>query len=260
MDKNEFLDFSKALDAAYEGVGKPPMGSAGKAVVFQSLADVSFSQFTLALTAHLSDEATGMFAPTAAHIRAQLSKFREADGRPTVEEAWAIAIAGQDEMATVVMSDDIAAALGICRPILDAGDEVGARMAFKEAYTRLVREARAGQKPVNWFPSLGHDPQGREQALLEAYRLNRLSKAQVAGLLPSVPSRYAMKALPPPKSEEEAQSREYIAAQFAKLSAVLKRGSNIREVEKVAFRERENARKEELRQQTEARMVLLEVT
>jgi hypothetical protein len=252
--ESEYKNFVEAMDAACEQVYKPAMGGAGKAIMFRSLADVSFSDFTKALAAHVSDEATGMFAPTAAHIRAQLSKFQAADGRPTVEEAWAIAISAQDEMVTVVMSDDIVAALGICRPILDAGDEVGARMAFKEAYPRIVREARMSKKPVRWFPSLGHCPQGREQALLEAYQLGKLARPQVAMLLVNVPSRQGMKALPPPKSEDEAQSREYIAEQLAKLTAVLRCGNEKREAEKTAFRERENERKEELRQQTETLM------
>jgi hypothetical protein len=33
-------------------------------------------------------------------------------------------------------------------PILDLGDEVSARMAFKESYIRIVAQARAARQPV----------------------------------------------------------------------------------------------------------------
>lgn len=102
------------------------------------------------------------------------------DGRPTPDEAWAML--PQDEMQTVVMTQDMAEAWGIAR---QADDRVGARMAFLTAYRRIVQQARDAHVPVKWFSSLGHDPLGREAAIEEAVRLGRLSPPHAAGLLPS---------------------------------------------------------------------------
>lgn len=104
------------------------------------------------------------------------------DGRPGADEAWAMI--PKDEQTSVVMTEEMAEALGIARPLLDDGDKVAARMAFKEAYARIVGANKtAGIKP-KWFPSLGHEKAGRDLALAEAVRLGRLSVAHAIGLTP----------------------------------------------------------------------------
>jgi len=104
------------------------------------------------------------------------------DGRPTPEQAWAMI--PRDEGVTVVMTEDMAQAWGIARPLLDEGDQVAARMAFLESYRSIVMQARdAGVKP-KWFPSIGHDKNGREAPLLDAVRKGLLKSDQVVGLLP----------------------------------------------------------------------------
>lgn len=104
------------------------------------------------------------------------------DGRPGVEEAWAMLPMNED--VTVVWTDEMVQAWGIAAPLLTDGDRITARMAFKEKYTQLVQEARTERKPVKWTPSLGRDARGREAALTEAVRLGRLGASHVAGLLP----------------------------------------------------------------------------
>ena len=104
------------------------------------------------------------------------------DGRPGPEEAWAML--PRDEAATVVWTDEMAEAMGVAQPLLNQGEFVPARMAFKEAYTKLVQKARDARLPVKWTASLGHDPAGREQVLKEAVERGRLPAAHVAGLLP----------------------------------------------------------------------------
>ena len=96
----------------------------------------------------------------------------------------------QDEAGSTVWTDEMAAACGVARHLLAEGDRIGARMAFKEAYSRLVAQARDDGKPVRWSPSLGHDPGGREAVLQEAVRLGRLSIAHAAvELLPGIEDR-----------------------------------------------------------------------
>lgn len=110
------------------------------------------------------------------------------DGRPGAEEAWAMI--PQDEAGSTVWTEEMAAAFGVARHLLADGDRIGARMAFKESYGRLVSQARDDGKPVRWSPSLGHDPGGREAVLQEAVRLGRLSIAHAAvELLPGIEDR-----------------------------------------------------------------------
>lgn len=110
---------------------------------------------------------------------------RISDGRPGPEEAWAIALASADEAETVVWTDEIAQAYARAAPILEARDQVGARMAFREAYERIVRDAKAAGTSCVWVPSLGTDPQRRAQAITAAVEAGRLSEQQARPFLPA---------------------------------------------------------------------------
>ena len=123
----------------------------------------------------------GKFAPVPADILEILDKAFP-DGRPGPDEAWSMV--PRDEATSAVLNDEIGEAMQAARPLLNEGDQIAARMAFKEAYTRIVdRNKLAGLKP-KWFPSLGHDPEGREHVLNDAVAKGLLSSDQVAGLLP----------------------------------------------------------------------------
>lgn len=110
-----------------------------------------------------------------------LDRMSTAGGHPTANEAWGMVLASQDEAETVVWTDQVAEAAAVARPILDAGDEVGARMAFRDAYERIIRERNDSPR---WFPSLGHDPVRRNTALDRAVADGRLRREHVDGLLP----------------------------------------------------------------------------
>lgn len=89
---------------------------------------------------------------------------------PGAEEAWALC--PRDEAQTVVWTDAIAEAFGVARPLLQEGDHVAARMAFRETYNRIVAESH-GATP-KWWPSIGHDVHGRARPLLAAAESGRL--------------------------------------------------------------------------------------
>lgn len=108
------------------------------------------------------------------------------DGRPGAEEAWSLM--PFDEAQSVVWSDEMAAAFGVCGPLLEQGDRVAARMAFKEAYSRLVNAARDAGVAVRWTPSLGHDAGGREAALLAAVDRGQLTLEHARALEPKLPA------------------------------------------------------------------------
>ncbi|KPA87049.1 hypothetical protein PF66_06394 [Pseudomonas asplenii] len=103
-----------------------------------------------------------------------LKHAQAADGRPGKDEAWAIAMTTHDEFETVVLTDEIQLALAAAKPVLDAGDKVGARMAFISAYERFVTQARADAKPVGWHVSVGFDANRRVQAITRAVQMQRI--------------------------------------------------------------------------------------
>lgn len=107
--------------------------------------------------------------------------LRVEDGRPTLEEAWAMI--PRDEHASVVWTEEVAHAWGVVLPLLEEGEVRSARSAFHEVYVRSVVEARLRREPVRWAPSLGRDAAGREQVLREAVELGRLPAAHVEQLL-----------------------------------------------------------------------------
>lgn len=111
-----------------------------------------------------------------------IARIQDADGRPGVEEAWSMI--PRDEADSVVLTDEMAMAMGAALPLLAAGDDVGARMAFKEVYSREVTQARAAGRPVHWFASLGHDTAGREPVIRQAVQQGRLTRAQAVKHLP----------------------------------------------------------------------------
>lgn len=149
----------------------------------------------------------------------QIEKLQP-DGRPGADEAWAMI--PRDEYTTVVMTNEMAEAYGIARPLLDEGDQVAARMAFKEAYARIVdANKRIGATP-KWFPSLGQDKEGREVALAEAVRLGRLSGDHACALLPPDRSIPLLESAGAPLAiEHKPVSKEVATENFAKLKAML---------------------------------------
>lgn len=104
------------------------------------------------------------------------------DGRPGPNEAWAMC--PRSEADSAVWTDEMSRAFFAAKPLIDAGDDVAARMTFIETYQREITQARANKLPPNWWPSLGFDLDGRERALREAQTKGRLSHDQTLKLLP----------------------------------------------------------------------------
>lgn len=120
------------------------------------------------------------FAPNPAAIA---NRCKAMDGRPGAEEAWAMIPFRGDTSA--VWTDEMAAAWGVVAPLLQEGDRVAARMAFKEAYVRMVQTARDNGVPVRWTLTQGSDRAGRQAALIEAVRNRRMSVNAAVQLLPA---------------------------------------------------------------------------
>lgn len=175
QDKQQFADVIKATFDSYHR--EQPMNMTLR-LWWEMLGPFDIGSVRAACLKHIATEPK--FPPTIGQILEILNAGSKC-GRLGAEEAWALAVRACDESETVVMNDDIAQAWGICKPIMDLGDEVGARMAFKESYHRITASA-AG--PVKWWPSIGNCPHKRDAALSEAKRQGLLPAPQVAGLLP----------------------------------------------------------------------------
>ena len=157
--------------------GRAPT-STQEAMVFRALAAHDLRAVRAALDAHIRDPQRGRFVPLPADLLAHLDGDATSDGRPGPQEAWAMSLPAADQSRTVVWTAEMSEAWGIAWPVLhEHGDEVGARMAFLEAYTRLVAVARKAGRPVEWTSTLGTDARLRDDALRVAVDAGRLPLA-----------------------------------------------------------------------------------
>jgi hypothetical protein len=123
-----------------------------------------------------------------AGIIAQVDKLNP-NRRISADEAWAIY--PHDEATSAVITNEIAEAMGVAQPLLNEGDKVGARMAFKTAYERITENNKSQGIEPTWFPSLGTEQHGRDQAIKEAVRLGRLPKHSMDLLPPPIDNKFA---------------------------------------------------------------------
>jgi hypothetical protein len=176
MREPDFDQFGQMLDAVCSLLsrGSYQPSPQNTALWFRALARFDLADVRMAFDAHVADPQRGRFVPVPADLIAQLEQCAEGDGRPGPEEAWAQALRARSEWATVVWTPEMSAAWNIAKPVFELGDEVGARMAFREAYSRLVDEARKDRVPVRWDVSLGFDPEGRGDVIGSAIVDGRL--------------------------------------------------------------------------------------
>ena len=180
---NERQDFSVLLDELGEHYGRRVSGST-KLMWWRLLADkLDLASLRQALDRHLLDRTRGRFFPQPSDVLAELERM--GGGRPSADEAWALALETFDEGATVCVTDEILLAAVVASPVWESGDKVGARMAFKAAYERVVDERRLqGQRPC-WQLSLGWDAQRRDLAARVGLEAGRLSLEQARPFLAS---------------------------------------------------------------------------
>jgi hypothetical protein len=133
------------------------------------------------------------------------------DGRPGVEEAWALIPAGEDD--TIVWTAEMAEAHAACAPLLADGDRIAARMAFKEVYAKAVTRAFAAGEPVSWSASLGWDLEKRKRVLTAAVEAGKLPALVVREECPALPLTTAEKlALPAPNPTHRENFREKLTS------------------------------------------------
>lgn len=176
MHSSELKEFTSVLDSVCQMLsrGSYAPNTTSTAIFFNTLRAYDLSMVKAAFAAHCADPQRGRFPPVPADILAQIEGAAENDGRPGAEEAWAVCLPASDEARTVVWTAEMAEAWGLARVVLDAGDEVGARMTFRETYSRLIASARKLRAAPQWSATLGHDEAMRADALRAAVGAGRL--------------------------------------------------------------------------------------
>lgn len=169
MQKHQIASLALALCATAEVMGQTLTANAAKTMA-EDLSIFPPVAVADALKACRRD-VTGKLT-----LGAIMQRIQVADGRPGRDEAWAIALASTDEYDTVVMTDEIQLALSAARPVLDVGDKIGAKFAFLSAYDRLILQARAEGRPVQWHVSIGFDACRRVVAVNAAVNMMRIPK------------------------------------------------------------------------------------
>lgn len=170
MLKTDLNEFNSTLEAVAEMLGKPKPSPVQLTLYFRTLEKYSIETVKSAITAHISDTDAGRFWPTPAHIIGKIQDKTE--GHISEDEAWSIALKAQDEEETVFWTSEISEAWGVARVVMQSGDKIGARMAFKAAYSRLTRDSNG--KPA-WIMSEGFNPDLKRLAVLEAKEKGRIS-------------------------------------------------------------------------------------
>lgn len=154
--------------------------------VNQPMPDLALAEMAHELEAYPVDNVLAALR----RCRSELKVIRYGDildrlpgGHPGPEEAWSIVSRGlQNEALTVVWTDEMREAFWVALGVQD--DLVAARMAFKEAYSKAVSEARGRHEPPKWSVSAGTDRHDTERAVLEAVKAGRLSMAFADKFLP----------------------------------------------------------------------------
>lgn len=124
---------------------------------------------------------TSHFAPQLADI-VKLCQSQVPDIWLGPDEAWALM--PKSEQDSAMLTDEIAQAMAAASALLEQGDKVAARMAFKDCYTRLVEQAKVQGRPPRYFPSFGADAMGRVQVLGNAVLRGQVPLQQALEYLP----------------------------------------------------------------------------
>lgn len=115
-----------------------------------------------------------------------LDQLDAINGRLGADEAFALVLKAKDETQTVVWTDEVAQAWAAVYSMVQSKDQVGARMAFKQAYERIAQDARAQLKRPEPAFTLGTDPELRRVAITQAHEQGRLPLALALDALEGV--------------------------------------------------------------------------
>lgn len=175
LSSDQLAELAAAIVATAETLGQTLSANAAK-LMAEDLAGYPAAAIVTALRACRHEVKGRLTLPEI------LQRIQRADGHPSPDEAWAIALEASDEEQTVVMTEEIGKARLAALPVLMAGDKIGGRRTFLAAYERLLTASRSAGKPARWAASFGRNSERRLLAIEEAGRLGRLPTAEVERL------------------------------------------------------------------------------
>jgi len=163
MDKSQAKEFSDELTAIFDVYGKAAPSKAVKNIWWRSLSKFDLTVVIKALGIHVD---SSKYFPNPADV---IELLIASDGRPTADEAWAIALPARDEDQSVIWTEEIEQAfLSIALPILETGDDIGARIGFRANYERRVDHSRSQGIKARWFMNAGNNLQIRHDTAIKA--------------------------------------------------------------------------------------------
>jgi hypothetical protein len=244
MQSQDKKAFKEAIEAAFEIHDKKVTVSILR-MYWNALKGYELSDVLLAIDGHNSDPERGSYKPKPADLIRHLPRGKQ---HPGADEAWTIAIQAADEGASLIWTQQIAEAWGIVSSLYLGGDKSGARMAFRDAYNRIIQSAG---EPVA-VVSIGHDLAGREDIVPKAISDGLLPQSAAETYLITHEGKHSCaKLLSGPKP-----SNESLAKRWSEIQEALKRGAAKQEAgdmkDREAKKKAEESRRELLIKQSES--------
>nr|WP_287838017.1 hypothetical protein [Halomonas sp.] len=240
LTKHDAEDLLEQMYATAEVLGSE-IKPAAATLMIRDLRQYQRSEIEQSL-ARCRSELTGRLT-----LAAILERMPSADAHLSANEAWALALSGEDDMDTIVWTEEVAAAMGVARPVLDLGDKVGARMAFIGAYEREIAKAKAEGRKPKWTVSLGHSPERRQDAISEAIKKGQLEAPKVEHLLP------APHGFKEPDQADTPEEKAKVKANINFLRSLLEDDGSAKHEAELERRRQIEIRRQELLQQAEDR-------
>ena len=169
MNTNDFQQFQQEWSAAVEcSANGKVLSENAMGMIFEDLEPYSLHTVKKALAHHRT---VCKFAPTLADIIAIINPVIHSQQHIGADEAWAIAKTGMNDRNSLVATKEIIAAIAVAYEVYSQRDENPARMAFRDAYNRIIRTTA---DPPKWFLSRGDDRLQTFNVVQEAIQLGRL--------------------------------------------------------------------------------------
>lgn len=211
-DKKKFLEIMTSCSSVY----RQEADKSTMRVFWQLLEAYPIEAVEKAFINHLR---SNKFFPTPSEIIASLDvKYKHLGS----DEAWAMM--PRSEFESVVWTEEMAAAYAVAFDLINEGDRIAARMAFKNAYERLCNEASLMQKPVVWTVCKGYDKSLIEPVLQKAVLQGRITQEVADKHLPAPQDAGVIARLISGKVTDMPHNNENLRSRWKQLSQAMKDG------------------------------------
>lgn len=233
QDRERFLRAMANFSVIYrQPADKPTLD-----IFWRLLSDFDIDQVERAFIDYMR---SGRFMPTPAEIISRIPTATHLDKN----EAWALCLRLATEEDTAIITEQMRDAWSIAFPIYVLNDRVGARMAFIEAYGRLVMQNKA----MRWEVQGGQNKELKRQRVEEAVKLGRLTSEHLQIHQHSTQSISFDELTDQLRLNADTPSREKLQKNWARVRARLRsiRNDDMAELGRIDREDAENHREEVL--------------